>query len=135
MEKKIDFTVESYTAPAPSVETFNTKHRKESHFYKQFTTITSNLGEVIIARFYHTGTRFYCCFWINSLSISGTGWSDYNDAQAFADALTRAGYTVSHALKIGGSSVEDALQALMRLHSKAWMRGASDTYRIFTANA
>ena len=96
---------------------FNSKHRKENRFWCEESVVGIDKdGEIIqpvIARFYATQARIYCCLWIHGEPYtSGSGWAGgygYHKASAaLQEAITNAGFTLSEPIDGRGDTAIDA---------------------------
>jgi len=113
----------------PTKDGFNSNHRKERYFWRQYSVISSELKEIVCVRFYQTNARLYCCFWINEKGINGTGYClNFNRISAFADALSNAGFILDNFSIIGGGSFESLLDAVVKFNFP------KVNYKIFIAN-
>lgn len=101
---------------------FNSKHRKESLFFRQYTVIAmvdNELKEVITARLYGKNT-IYACIWIKGISIehfsgsgSASGGGYHLESAAMSDAIINAGFELSESIDgVGSAAIERALLAI-----------------------
>lgn len=110
---------------------FNINHRKESHFYEQFTAVVFNgksAYDAITLRIYSTDAKCYCCIWIadncswvkeardsyyrnGSGSVGGYG---YHKASAAAqEAIYNAGIELNEDINgRGDSAIEEAVYSI-----------------------
>jgi len=104
---------------------FNSGHRKERHFTKEYAAIVSNgrggLATSVTLRIYHTDTTAYAALWYNRVEIHGSGTGKaggygYDRPSAAASAAFRAA-GVDLAKNIGGvgpTAIRGAVEALAR---------------------
>lgn len=99
-------------------------NRKENRFTDQWTVIdfaekheNPYRREAIVARFYQTAARAYCCVWINSNivhCIGGAyagGYGYHRQSEALQGALSNAGVFLD--ANIGGAGESAMREALM----------------------
>jgi hypothetical protein len=110
-------TKTSYTGKVAS-------NRKEKNFTEQLTVVTIRPDEMVMrdtiqARFYHTGSRVYCCVWIHAKDChtAGGGFAAgggyHRKSAALESALNDAGITLSESVHgVGDAAMVDALQAV-----------------------
>ena len=111
---------------------FTISHRKENHFYKQFTAIAINKAgqayEAVTLRLYGTDSKTYACVWTSS-NCSWAGYSDlwrngsgtaggygYHRASAAAqEAIYNAGIELDEDINgRGDQAIEEAVFAIAR---------------------
>ncbi len=114
---KATFTQTQYTGKIAS-------NRKENNFTNQKTLFAIEKGELrelVMARFYVTQGRHYCCVWVHSAKanvwISGGafagGYGYHRGSQALESALDDAGVKLSEAIGgRGDTAIDDALKAV-----------------------
>jgi hypothetical protein len=107
-------------------------HRKEKHFYRQFTAIAidgeGHAYDAVTLRLYATDARHYCCLWVGSncswsaalpywLSASGSagGYGYHRASAAAAHAIANAGIELDEDINGRGySAIDDAVRAIAR---------------------
>jgi hypothetical protein len=115
----------------PTAKTkFNRNHRKENPCYFQELSIIDPTPKEndysphlarspIVARIYGTGSRNYCCLWVNNEPIHTSG-SDYaggygyhRSSAALQGAIDNAGFTLDKRIDgVGDSAMEEAMLAI-----------------------
>lgn len=103
-------------------------NRKESSFSSQLTVIdyaskpeNPYMRQAIVARFYHTTSRVYCCIWINTKEIHVTGgafaggYGYHRASAALESACADAGVQLDKAFGgYGDQAMEEALLAIAK---------------------
>ena len=96
---------------------FNGNHRKENRFYREESVVgldkDGKIIQPVIARFYGTNARIYCCLWIHGEPYtSGSGYADgggyHKPSAALQKAITNAGFTLSESIHGRGDTAIDA---------------------------
>lgn len=96
-------------------------YRREKHFDSQLAVIDLDTGrEIVCARFYRPNETVYCVVWIFSDKPArgcgkAGGGGHHKRSAALAEALSRAGVTLSGPINgCGDSAMDEALLALAR---------------------
>jgi hypothetical protein len=111
---------------------FNINHRKENHFYKQFTAIAINKDgrayDAVTLRIYGTDAKSYACLWTHSNcswenakdywrngSGSAGGYGYHRASAAAQEAIYNAGIELSEDINgRGDSAIHEAVKAIAR---------------------
>ncbi|RMG43346.1 MAG: hypothetical protein D6732_00205 [Methanobacteriota archaeon] len=110
---------------------FNTNHRKDEHFYKEYCAIVRKrnytgdmqIGPVLILRCYATQATNYACLWIQDdkssthISSSGKagGYGYHRESQAAEHAFENAGIELSEPIGgVGQGAIEEAIRAVVK---------------------
>lgn len=101
-------------------------NRKENSFTGQWTVLDYGhkhenpyKREAIVARFYQTNARAYCCVWLNTDTVHciggahAGGYGYHRQSQALQDALGNAGVRLDADIGgVGDSAMREALMAV-----------------------
>ena len=109
------------TINTSSLNTNIQANRKESKFCQERTVFTIKNGrikDIMTAKFYATGAKHYCCFWLtcgnwNSGGGNAGGYGYHRGSAAFEAALNDAGITLSKSISgAGESAMDEAMRAI-----------------------
>ena len=111
------------------------KHRKEKGFNNQISIIDPKDGsQIVIARFYWTDSRAYCCLWVHGDSVYGSGagyaggYGYHKESAALDSAISDAGIELSENISgVGDGAMRDALVAIAK--------AATGKRKVFTVRA
>lgn len=110
---------------------FTISHRKENHFYNQYTAVVFNgksAYDAVTLRLYATEAKHYCCLWINdncswikatrdsyyrSGSGSAGGFGYHRASAAAQEAIYNAGIELSENIAgRGDTAIEEAVYSI-----------------------
>ena len=110
-------------------------HRKEKGFDNQISIIDPKDGsQIVIARFYWTNSRAYCCLWVYGDSVYGSGAGRaggggyHKESAALDSAISDAGIELSE--NISGRGDVAACAALIAI-----AKAATGKRKLFTVRA